>query len=82
MTTAASSVLPETEIRQYGVKVMTSLWRYRHFFQKLYIFRKYLYCTTSMQKGGVIACFRKILDRGGSFTPPQQSNVPKKAQQE
>ena len=23
-----------------------------------------------MQKGGVIACFRKILDRGGSFAPP------------
>ena len=33
-----------------------------------------------MQKGGILSGFRKILDRGGSFTPPQQSNVPKKAQ--
>ena len=63
-------------------KKMRSSWRHHHTHNKVWIFGKYLWSSVTMPKCGFIAHFTKILDRGGKFTPPQQTNVHQKAQQE
>ena len=67
---AASLVLFYREICQFGAKMMTSSWRHHHNGVKVYIFWKYIGSFIIIPKSGVVACFNKILDRGGNFTPP------------